>query len=83
MIRYNSFDGFATIFLDRPQKAHAYNDEMLNQLEQALDRLADISVCVIASTGGRHFCAGADTDTFAERRAKDALDLRAQFIFND
>ena len=60
MIRYNSFDGFATIFLDRPKKAHAYNNEMLDQLEEALKQLTDVPVCMISSTGGRHFCAGAD-----------------------
>jgi len=81
MIRYNSFDGIATIFLDRPQKAHAYNSQMLALLEKAIHETADHSVCIITSTGDRHFCAGADTSTFENRKAEDALRLHSQRIF--
>ena len=82
MIRYNSLQGVATIFLDRPQKSHAYTPEMLDSLASALTRAEDFSVCVLSSTQGRVFCAGADRDSLKERRAEDALSLRAQFLFD-
>jgi len=82
MIRYNSFQGIATIFLDRPDKSHAYTPSMLKDLEEAIHQAEDCSVCVISSTGGRVFCAGADKNSLRERRAEDALMLKAQFLFD-
>ena len=82
MIRYNSFKGVATIFLDRPQKAHAYTPPMLDELEKVIHQAEDHSVCVFSSTQGRVFCAGADRDSLKERRAEDALMLKAQFLFD-
>lgn len=82
MIRYNSFKGVATIFLDRPQKSHAYTPTMLNELEKVIHQAEDFSVCVLSSTRGRAFCAGADRDSLRERRAEDALLLKSQFLFD-
>lgn len=82
MIRYNSFQGIATIFLDRPEKSHAYTPSMLDELEKSIRRAEEYSVCVLSSTGGRVFCAGADKDSLLERRAEDALVLKSQFLFD-
>ena len=82
MIRYNSFQGVATIFLDRPEKSHAYTPSMLDALEKAVRQAEDFSVCVLSSTGGRVFCAGADKNSLLERRAEDALVLQSQFLFD-
>ena len=82
MIRYNSFEGVATIFLDRPQKSHAYTPKMLDDLEMAIHQAEEFSVCVLSSTQGRVFCAGADKNSLQERRAEDGLMLKAQFLFD-
>ena len=82
MIRYNSFQGVATIFLDRPEKSHAYTPSMLCELEEAIRKAEEQTVCVLSSTGGRVFCAGADKDSLSERRAEDALRLKAQILFD-
>jgi methylglutaconyl-CoA hydratase len=54
--------GVATLTLNRPEKGNAYNQPLLDALEDALARLADdaaIRVLVLRGAG-RHFCAGAD-----------------------
>lgn len=81
MIRYNFSTEVANIFLDRPHQAHAYTPDMLMQLEQAVSQLRHHSVCIISSTGAKHFCAGADKDSLKQRMAEDALALHAQSIF--
>lgn len=81
MIRYNSFQDIATIFLDRPQKSHAYTTQMLFLLEEAIEKARSSAVCVLSSTGERVFCAGADRNSLQERRAEDALTLKAQSVF--
>ena len=66
MSKYISFrvDGHvAEITLDRPDKLHALNVDMLNAMAehvQDIDRDHEIRVLVIASTGDRSFCCGAD-----------------------
>ena len=82
MIRFNSSGNFSTIYLDRPHRAHAYTPDVLTQLERAIQLSLEKSVCIISSTGERHFCAGADTDSLQGRKAKDALDLQSQKVFN-
>ncbi|MCE2466767.1 MAG: enoyl-CoA hydratase/isomerase family protein [Caldilineaceae bacterium] len=66
MSKYISFrvDGHvAEITLDRPDKLHALNVDMLNAMAehvQDIDRDHEIRVLVITSTGDRSFCCGAD-----------------------
>ncbi len=53
----------AEITLDRPDKLHALNVDMLNAMAEHvrdIDRDHEIRVLVIASTGDRSFCCGAD-----------------------
>ncbi len=53
----------AELALDRPDKLHALNVDMLNALAehvQDIDRNHEIRVLVITSTGDRSFCCGAD-----------------------
>lgn len=71
-----------TILLDRPEKAHAYDRAHLDALHDALLSLAaEVRVIVIASTGTRAFCAGADLDELGAADPLDALDLRSQAVF--
>ena len=56
-------DGIATITINRPKQMNALNPEVLNQLEQALDRVEkdkDAKVILITGAGEKAFVAGAD-----------------------
>lgn len=54
--------GFATLWLNRPEKNNAFNALMIRELIVALDQLqADPSLRFLLIRGrGKHFCAGAD-----------------------
>ena len=54
--------GIATLTLNRPDSANTYDQDMLDALHQAFERLAqDDSVRAIVLRGaGRHFCGGGD-----------------------
>jgi len=54
--------GIATLTLNRPDKGNAYNQTLLDALDEALSRCAvDPAVRLLVLRGnGRHFCAGAD-----------------------
>ncbi len=54
--------GVATLTLNRPDKGNAYNQALLDALDQALARhAADVAIRVLVlRANGRHFCAGAD-----------------------
>lgn len=55
-------DHIAVITLNRPEVLNALNEELMDELDRALDRMAgDDDVHVVILTGaGRGFCAGAD-----------------------
>src|ERR1700733_11567193 len=54
--------GLATLTLNRPEVANAYDEELLRALTAALERLADDGAvrAVVIRGAGRHFQAGAD-----------------------
>lgn len=54
--------GFATLWLNRPDKHNAFNAQMIRELILALDTVAaDASLRFLLIRGrGKHFCAGAD-----------------------
>ncbi len=54
--------GFATLWLDRPEKNNAFNAEMIRELVLAIDQVqADKDLRFLLLRGrGKHFCAGAD-----------------------
>ncbi len=75
-------DGFGTLTLDRPERAHAYDRPHLIALRDAFRTLAEsVSVVVIESTGDRAFCGGADLKAMASAAPEDALDLLSQRVF--
>ncbi|MCP5042241.1 MAG: hypothetical protein GY944_14540 [bacterium] len=86
-------DGVATLTLNAPEKLNALGSQMLDELNDALDRCAaDPDLRVVVLTGaGRGFCAGADlteagsgdgtADTSAEGRMAD-LRRRMEESFN-
>ena len=70
------------ILLDRPERAHAYDRAHLDLLAEAFADLSQTArVIVLASTGARAFCAGADLGEMKDADPLDALDLRSQAVF--
>ena len=72
------------IQLNRPHKANAYNQLLLEQVDrqfEAYEKNPDIVVIVICSTGSRSFCAGADFSELKKRDYNDALNLLSAQVF--
>jgi enoyl-CoA hydratase / 3-hydroxyacyl-CoA dehydrogenase len=65
------------ITLNRPNKANAFNADMMSELNKALTELekdADVRYVVITGAGG-NFCGGADVSAFATGKAEDAFNF--------
>lgn len=80
LIRYAQRDGVATVTLDRPQKLHALTLPMLDELERrfsALDVDPACRVVMLAASGDKAFCAGADIEAWS---ALGALGMWRQWI---
>lgn len=62
-VSYRARDGYAVIALDRPDVMNAYTQDMLEELNMAIeDATDDESVYAIVLTGsGKGFCSGKDT----------------------
>lgn len=68
--------GIATITLNRPEVRNAIDQETIDALHAALDRLADedsVSCVVLTGAGDKAFAAGADIAQLKERDRTDAL----------
>lgn len=75
-------DGVGTLTLDRPQRAHAYDESMLLALRDGFRSLQEsVRVVVVESTGDRAFCGGADLNAMQSATPLDALDLLSQQVF--
>ena len=61
-VLYSVKDGTATVLLNRPDRLNAVRPLLIEDLINALERLAeDVDVRAVVLTGaGRGFCAGAD-----------------------
>ncbi|MBM4389606.1 MAG: enoyl-CoA hydratase/isomerase family protein [Deltaproteobacteria bacterium] len=74
----------ATLTLDRPEKAHAYDRVHLDEILARARALAgEVSVLIVQSTGDRAFCGGADLDAMKASSFLDALELRSQRVFDE
>ena len=84
MITVEASGAVGWIRLDRPERANAYDDAHLHQLDAAITALAGQTVVLLTATG-RSFCGGADLGELETRRAqrdwKTALNLRSQRVF--
>lgn len=79
MILYSVGQGVARITLDRPDKRNALNDQLIQELKDALAASSrDSTVRVVAVTGaGKDFCSGADLSglhNIADASVLDHLD---------
>jgi enoyl-CoA hydratase/carnithine racemase len=69
---YEARDGIAWIRLNRPEALNAINPEMLDALNEAIDRYRDdpgLKAAVISGEGGRAFSAGVDLKAYSARLA--------------
>lgn len=73
----------AKLLLNRPDRAHAYNRQMLQEMEQILvEWMRDPPVVlVIGSTGEGSFCGGADLKEMKDAPPLSALELQSQRVF--
>ena len=84
MITYSVYNTIGTIVLSRPEKAHAYNQTMLNQLADAWQALeAQVAVVVIRSIKHPAFCGGADLSEMRNKTEDDAFALHSQHLFDN
>jgi 2-(1,2-epoxy-1,2-dihydrophenyl)acetyl-CoA isomerase len=78
-ITYEAKDGVATVTLNRPDAANALNNEMAEELQDALKQIAgDPALRAMLLTGaGKAFCAGQDLKSFAgtKRSASEHIAL--------
>jgi enoyl-CoA hydratase len=83
-VRVEVREGVGLLLLDRPEKAHAYDRAHLLALRAGLQELQpQVRVLVVASTGDRAFCAGADLGALQAADPLDALDLLSQRVFTE
>ena len=80
-VKFDVAASITTITLDRSQRANAYDGETLDALGAAFVAV-ETAVVVIRSAGAGAFCAGADRDALAAASPLDALDLKAQRVFD-
>lgn len=82
--RVGKAGNIALFTLDRPHKANAYNDAIIDTFCQELRSMtADptIAVGIVTGAGGKAFCAGADKTGLSERSYLDGLHLRSRALF--
>jgi enoyl-CoA hydratase len=75
----------AFIQLNRPEKANAYNETMLDILAGILENVetdVQVRVLIISGAGNRSFCAGADFYEIHQRNYADALNLKSAKVFD-
>jgi enoyl-CoA hydratase/carnithine racemase len=75
----------AILHLNRPERANAYDDEMLAALECELQKAATsgfFRAIIITADGDRVFCGGADKEQLKRNRARDGLQLKSREVFD-
>lgn len=70
-------DGLRTLVLDRPDKANALDDALVQGLHDHLDRLGEETRVLVVRGAGKHFCAGFD---FTDYEARSHGDLVLRFV---
>ncbi|CAI8299355.1 MAG: putative enoyl-CoA hydratase echA8 [Rhodospirillaceae bacterium] len=72
--------GVAYLYLNRPDKHHALNAQMIAELHEAIENLADNAEVhlVILGSEGPHFCAGGDLRWMQEQMTADRATKMAE-----
>ncbi len=75
-------DGVGILTLDRPRRAHAYDQAHIEALAAGFAELeGSVPVVVVQSTGDGAFCAGADLHELRDADPLSALDLASHHLF--
>jgi enoyl-CoA hydratase/3-hydroxyacyl-CoA dehydrogenase len=71
----NQDTGVATLTLNRPNRANAFNADFMTEINKALDELEknEAARCVVVTGAGANFCGGADFAAFASGNMNEAL----------
>ncbi len=80
-------DGIAVVTINRPDKLNALNGEVLDELDQCFEQIADdpeVRAVVLTGAGEKAFVAGADITQFTRLDAESAGKFahRGQAVFN-
>ncbi len=77
IVEKNKETKVAKIILNRPNKANAFNADMMSELNKALTELEkDAAVrCIVITGAGANFCGGADVSAFASGQVEDAFNF--------
>ena len=67
----------AKLILNRPNRANAFNADMMSELNKAPGELEKNSAvqCVVITGAGANFCGGADVSAFASGQVEDAFNF--------
>ncbi len=67
----------AKLILNRPNRANAFNADMMSELNKALGELEKNpdARCVVITGAGANFCGGADVSAFASGKVEDAFNF--------
>ncbi|WP_075795012.1 enoyl-CoA hydratase/isomerase family protein [Massilia putida] len=71
--------------LDRPERANAYHQVLLTELDAALNEAradASVKAIIVTGSGDRAFCSGADRDELRTRGALDGIELFSREVFD-
>jgi enoyl-CoA hydratase/3-hydroxyacyl-CoA dehydrogenase len=76
-IDINAKTKVAHLILNRPNRANAFNADMMSELNKALGELEKNSAaqCVVITGAGANFCGGADVSAFATGQVEDAFNF--------
>lgn len=77
-------DHVAALTLNRPEVLNALNREMVDEIDQAVDKISrdsDIRVVVLTGTG-KHFAAGADVNDMSNMVPEEARNFAFGSTFN-
>jgi enoyl-CoA hydratase/3-hydroxyacyl-CoA dehydrogenase len=73
-------DEVLAIELDRPERLNALNQDLMDEIEHALDTADDdVRVVTFEGAGDRAFCAGADIGGFADTEPWEASEITSMF----
>ncbi len=84
-IRYRTDGAVGILELDRPQKANSYTEQMLDALQEGIQRLDDreeVRVVVLRSSTPGKFCGGADLGEIRSRGIQEGLRMRSMRVFD-
>ena len=74
----------ACLTLNRPEKANAYNSQLLQELKATLETLENdeqVNVLILTGAGNRNFCAGADLKELRQKDHRTPLSLPSARLF--